>query len=119
MSNPCWSIALPTPPSVNNMFPSVRNRRVTSAEYRLWKDAADDALWLCKDRIRFAGKVQIELRVGKPKGLSDVSNRVKAVEDWLVRHQIIVNDDYRYVRRVIAEWDDSLDGAVVTVRSLA
>lgn len=113
-----WSIHLPIPPSLNNMFPSVRNRRITSKEYRLWKDAADDALWTCMNRRRFPGKVAVEIRLGKTKGLSDASNRIKAVEDWLVRHQIIVNDDYRYVRTVSASWDDTLKDCRVTVWSL-
>lgn len=119
MINPSWSIQLPPPPSVNNLFISVGQKRVTSSQYSAWKGEADDRLWLAKDHKRFTGKVAVEIRLGKRRGLADCDNMAKACLDWLVRHQIIINDDSRYVRKVTTEWDDAIQGAIVTVRSLA
>lgn len=118
MDSPSWQIQLPSPPSVNNLFATVGKRRVTSVSYAQWRSEADDALWLAKDRKRFTGKVAVEIRLGKRKGLADCDNMAKAILDWLVRHQIVVNDDSRYVREVTTRWDDAVTGAVITVRSL-
>jgi Holliday junction resolvase RusA-like endonuclease len=113
-----WTICLPAPPSVNNLFATVGRKRVTSCQYTAWKSEADDALWLHRDKRHFKGRVEVEVRLGKRKGLADADNFNKPVLDWLVRHQIIVNDDSRYVRKITAIWDDGCQGALVTVREM-
>src|SRR3569832_786395 len=116
MTTTSWSLTIPMPPSVNNLFPSVNGKRVPSKQYRQWKEEADACLWQApKPLPKFTGRVTVALSFGKTKGLSDVDGRIKAPLDWLVRHQIIVNDDSRYVRRVTAECSYTLhDRAVVT-----
>ena len=111
-------INLPFPPSVNHLFATVGKRRIRSERYRQWANVAG---WQLKEQRPKAirGPVEITLRIEeKTDRKRDLSNLVKAVEDLLVEHRIIDGDDHRTVRRGVQEWDDTIKGCRVAIRSL-
>ncbi len=118
-----WSINLPMPPSVNAMFVN-RGRegmkgRMVSPAYAAWRKRADDALWAQTPIRRFSGEVAVCIALGPTKGLSDIDGRIKAPLDLLVRHKIIEDDNSKYVRMILASWDDAISGCKITISSMA
>jgi Holliday junction resolvase RusA-like endonuclease len=108
------------PPSTNVLFAGNGKRRYKTKEYAAWIEEAGYAINRQKpEPIR--GKVRILIEVAEPKTniAQDVTNRIKATEDLLVRHGIIQGDDQRYVRSVTAEWSRHIEGIRITVTSLA
>jgi len=90
------------PPSTNSLTANVAGKgRVRSDRYRSWANAAG---WdLAKQRIKkFSCPVYLTIVIGRLTLSSDISNRVKAVEDLLVAHKIIPDDSIRWVRGVNA-----------------
>jgi len=110
-------IALPMPPTTNNLFSGNGKRRYRSVEYTAW---IKEAGWrLANQRPPLiAGKVSltIELEEPKTKRRQDCTNRIKAIEDLLVSHRIIEGDDQRFVRDVTVRWAP-VEGVFVTIRS--
>lgn len=111
---PSTVLTLPTPPSVNNAYANVPGRgRVPSARLRSWRNVAG---WDLKTQhiTPVPGKVQLVIEVERQGNRrTDISNRVKCVEDLLVELKVIEDD--RHVERVIAEWSDTIKGCRVTV----
>ena len=88
------------PPSTNGLFANVAGKgRIRSERYRSWANAAG---WdLKRQRIaKFECPVYLTIAIGKLSQTSDVSNRVKAIEDLLVEHGIIPGDSIKWVRGV-------------------
>ena len=107
------TLELPLPPSTNHLFPGHKKRH-HSAEYKEWIRTAGWELKLQKPRP-VPGKVMLAIEVREPTtGRSDLSNRIKALEDLLVTHGIIQGDDQRYVRRITIEWAQ-INGIKVTI----
>jgi crossover junction endodeoxyribonuclease RusA len=114
------SFTLPWPPSTNSIWRAQISkygvRNTVSPEYRAWKDAAG---WeLQRQRVAcFAAKVGIHIELCPPhKNDYDPDNFVKAILDLLVKHQVIVGDSKKHVRRILIEPVDSgLTGARVTI----
>lgn len=114
-----FTLALPIPTRLNAMYsnrskPGQRGRML-SKEYVAWKKEADAALWSQKPLPSFLGRVAILIDCGETKGLSDIDGRVKPLCDFLVKHKIIVNDDRRYVRMIIAQWSSTRKDCQVTI----
>lgn len=87
-------IDLPLGPSVNNMYPTIRGRRMKSRGYKAWLDAAGWELKAQKPG-RVEGPYRLVLRL--PMELpSDISNHLKAVEDLLVTHRITPDDRHAH-----------------------
>jgi Holliday junction resolvase RusA-like endonuclease len=109
-------IALPMPPSTNNMFATVGRRRIRSAEYSGWLLEAGYRLKSQRPPL-MAGRVSLLIDVEEPKTArrQDVANREKAVTDLLVSHRVIQGDDQRFVREITLRWAD-VAGVRVTVR---
>jgi Holliday junction resolvase RusA-like endonuclease len=112
-------ICLSMPPSTNSLFAGNGKRRYKTKEYAAWIEEAGYAL----NRQRpepIRGKVRLLIEVAEPKTsiTQDVTNRIKAAEDLLVRHDIIQGDDQRYVRSVTAEWSQHIEGIRITVTPL-
>ena len=81
------------PPSVNNMFANKRTGgRVKSAEYKAWRAMAVAELRTIQRAPLIRGKVRIRLAIERPNASSDLSNRLKAIEDALVEANVIEDD---------------------------
>lgn len=100
---------LPLPPSTNKLYANVPGKgRVRTREYRRWSSAALSYSWLSKPQGGFphfegAFDIQITLPL-KMRG--DITNRIKAVEDWLKKPAGIVSDDKHTHRAVVARGSD-------------
>lgn len=98
-------IALPMPPSLNNMFLNVRNKgRVKTENYRKWTTAAG---WLLKSqhprKFDVPVSIIIELNFSAKASRSDLDNRSKALIDLLVEHAVIPDDSIQWVKKVSLE----------------
>lgn len=93
------SVSIPIPPSVNGLYVNApgKGRRKTG-KYKQWLAAA---LWPIKAGLPVLGTpISIEVRITGGRGFligSDVSNRIKAAEDALVKTGRIPDDNVRYV----------------------
>jgi crossover junction endodeoxyribonuclease RusA len=111
-------IALPMPPTTNNLFATDRSsrRRFRTADYLAW---VKEAGWrLANQRPPLmAGKVIVLIEVEEPKTkrAQDVANREKAVVDLLVSHRVIEGDCQNFVRELTMRWAP-VEGVRVTVR---
>jgi len=109
-------IALPMPPSTNNLFATVGKKRIRSAEYSGWLLEAGYRLKSQRPPL-MAGKVSLLIEVEEPKTArqTDIGNREKAVTDLLVTHRVIQGDDHRFVREITLRWAD-VAGVRITIR---
>lgn len=108
------TIDLPVPPSLNNIFITVGNRRHKSPDYLAW---IAEAGWRLK--VQKPGRVQgpFEAVLELPcKILGDLDNRHKAVGDLLVNHG--VTDDDRHMQRLVIERSAEVTEARITIRSV-
>jgi Holliday junction resolvase RusA-like endonuclease len=126
------SYDLPLPPSVNSMFANrgvkgafdearKANRigqarpagRVKTASYREWRRQAGLHLLMQGPLQRIAGPVCIHVTI-TDRACGDLDNRLKAVLDLLVKHQIIEDDKKDIVRSIYMEWGD-VSGARIEI----
>lgn len=90
-------IILPWPVSLNAMYKNVRrNRRAPSRAYRLWKEAAQNHLLsqrikIPKNPLDFRLALTITLQA-PDRRKRDISNFIKAPEDFLVERGFIMDD---------------------------
>lgn len=90
-----YSCTLPMPPSVNGMFAG-KARRYKSPVYKAWIEQAMLAL---KAHPKITERVHIEYAIFfKNRQGGDISNRLKATEDILVRRGIIPDDSHEWIR---------------------
>lgn len=103
-------LALPTPPSSNNMFCNSPNGgRFKSAKYTQW---LDESGWLLASQKpgRIVGKFQIEVEIKRPTHPKvDLDNRIKALLDLLTKHRVIGDDSM--AERITLSWSDTGSGA--------
>lgn len=93
---------LPCPPSVNEMFRNVRGRgRVKTRAYIDWRGHAG---WVVTSQRpeRIGGHVLIMMSIERGSSSADIDNRVKAIFDLLVEHDVI--DDDRFVVGFAIAW---------------
>ena len=109
-------ILLPFPPSVNTLYINVRGRgRATSGKYKDWQHEA--AMMLGKQTLpKFDKRVDLEIEVGPGRANADCSNLIKAVEDTLVKHGILIDDSKNYVRSVKVSWSTEVVGCSVWIK---
>lgn len=113
---------LPWPPSTNGLFVNAgRGGRNLSKRYREWREEAAAALLQQpQTRTPISTPISIHIALTAPtRAHRDASNYVKAVEDLIVQHGIIEDDDERFVRKVIVEWQDppaGEPGAIVELK---
>lgn len=108
-----WTFKLPVPPSTNHLFStSKRGHRHVSKKYAAWID--DAKKWLTAQKRPsepITYHVAIDIQVPHiPR--ADVSNRIKAVEDIIVKGGILEDDSL--VERVTARWTNGTD-CIVTL----
>lgn len=98
-------IALPFPPSTNNLFINVGKKRVTSTRYRAWQQLASTSI---KDSHRQSlGPYSISIALRPPdKRARDIGNLEKAVSDLLVAHGVVKDDSL--CRRLEMCWVDTM-----------
>lgn len=108
--------AIPYPPSVNGLYANSKTGRRKTDKYRLW---IKDAGWMIRSQPdrhnRHTGPVTLKIMARKPDNRRrDISNIAKAVEDLLVRHQILMDDSQ--VQNISAEWSRDVEhGATVVI----
>ena len=109
-------INLPVPPSSNNMFFNWQGGRAKSADYKRWLKEADACFLEQKRSIhRVTGPCEIHIKLPiNTRG--DVSNRIKAAEDYLVSREITGDDKHN--RKVTIEKAASVKWCVVTITPL-
>lgn len=103
-------------PTANHLFVNVRGKgRVKSGEYNIWTANSLKELLVQKAKPI---PTPVALTIELPESLrGDLSNRIKAAEDLLVRAGIIPDDSKRHVRSVTANFYDGKKMRV-TVQSL-
>lgn len=108
-----FTVELPFPLSVNNLFLNARGR-IKTPEYRQW--SKDAAMLLMAQRARCAvGPVEISVTLADKKGRRDLDNfAFKCVLDCLVENGIIDGDHNKVVRKLTAQWGDVV-GAIVEI----
>ncbi len=100
-------LTLPVPPSVNDLTRNVSHKervksrgaargRRNTPEYEAWLVQADKAYLMQKRNIkRVTGPLEIKIRL--PMNMrGDVSNRIKAAEDYLVSREITGDDKHNW-----------------------
>ena len=113
------SLSLPFPPSLNCLFRNVTKRdgkpggRITTARYRTWLRAAKNEV-LAQQQIFIVGPVMLTILLGRPdKCRRDCSNYIKALEDLLVRCELIEDDSL--VQSLSVTWCDKVPAKTARV----
>lgn len=108
------------PPSTNSLFVNVRGKgRCKTERYKTWLAAV---AWDMKKyhNHRWTEPVHLTIALGKLRANSDISNRIKAVEDLLVSHQIIPGDSREWVRELnVYLAPEPFEGVEVTISPAA
>ena len=99
---------LPVGPSVNSLWNNVTRNgrgklRVPTKQYRDWKRSAQSVI-----RTQLAewkpieNPCKLDIRLERPTANSDLSNRIKALEDCLVDNKIIADD--KLIGEISIQW---------------
>lgn len=112
------AIHLPWPPSVNAMYRNGGYRgRSKSNSYKDW---CNEAGWMLNSQklTRFSGPVRIRYTFGPKKGRYDLSNFIKPIEDLLVTHRIISDDNASVIKRFTVCQGENVDGVLVLISGM-
>ena len=90
---------LPLPPSTNNLFATVRGKRVKSREYRAWLSAVAPLLVELRPPKALPAAVRVGV-FGKVNAARDLDNMLKPIGDALVAGGVLPGDSLKYV----TEW---------------
>jgi Holliday junction resolvase RusA-like endonuclease len=112
-------IALPPPPSANNLFASsTRGGRFKSRNYAAW---INEAGWrLSAQRAgRIVGHYEIEIHTPRRARRTDLDNLSKAISDLLVQHGIVSDDSL--AERLTVSWlpAEATECVVILARAAA
>lgn len=108
-------VALPHPPSANNLFVTMGRRRFKSPEYRAWLDIARPLAMCLRPPAKYPCGVTIVI-AGPVNMQRDAANFEKAVTDCLVSVGALAGDSLKHVRDVhILHRPDAADSPVVLV----
>lgn len=113
-----FAVTLPMPPSVNQMFATdfKTKRRFSTADYRKWRARVKDHIldsWKAQGSPSFDRHLQLTIHIGL-NYQSDISNRLKAIEDALCEAIPGFPND-RYIDRIEIERVQDVRGARVLV----
>lgn len=113
-------VALPMPPTTNNLFAGAGRRRFKTSVYRAWEDRAGWEL-LRQRPGRLKGPVAVRIEVSELDSTDtwDLCNREKATMDLLVTHGVIEGDHRPIVREFCMNWNPAIRGVRVTLRPCA
>ena len=104
---------LPVGPSVNSLFNNVTRSgrgklRVPTSKYQQWQTAAKTAIRMQLERWEpISNPIRLSIDLQRPTANSDLSNRIKALEDILVKTNIIVDDKLVHDLRI--RWRKNID----------
>jgi Holliday junction resolvase RusA-like endonuclease len=94
--------AITPPPSVNNLYPTIRGRRVKSSQYRAW---LSEAGWQLKAQQAKPIRGPVEISIIVPdNNRRDLDGYLKPTLDLLVSHGIIEGDKCKTVRHIYMQW---------------
>ena len=110
-------LVLPRPISTNSLHRNVPGvGRVDTSDYRKWKILAAQHLQAQTPLPRIASPVELTFFLGEiGVGDMDADNTAKAMQDVLVEHKIIIDDNRTRVRSVRCVWVPGMKGAVVEI----
>ena len=115
-------INLPFPPSVNAMFRNLSGvGRVKTKRYKAWEEKAGWQLISQKPR-KFRTPVNLLIVFGPKPGPSrswDMSNHVKAIEDLLVKHNVIDDDNSNIIKQITCTQEPDQEGALVHLSAVS
>ena len=112
------TVALPFPPSTNNLFENARGGgHIATKRYREWREAAHAEILRQRPRLAI-GPVEVTITLEERPGRHDADNLIKAVLDCLVEKGIIGGDHSAILRRVTAQWGKT-QGARVEITRLS
>jgi crossover junction endodeoxyribonuclease RusA len=95
---------LPFPPSVNGLFGGgSKQRRFPSKQYKAWQQASPDLILPEDGMIDYPVAITYTFYL-PDKRKRDLSNYIKAPEDYLVKHCIIEDDNHTIVVKTILEF---------------
>jgi hypothetical protein len=109
---PWFELWLPLPPSVNRFMGKLGNK---SPIVKAWIKEADACYWTrhsIQGITHIIGPYELQIEFGRNR--ADLSNRIKVLEDWLQRVQIIQND--KLCERLEVTWGLKGNGCTVRVR---
>jgi len=97
----CSKFTCPMPPSVNAAYKNAKRGRVKTEAYKTWEKMA--AVDLKRQKIEpVKGYCAIVYGFERKSKLADVSNRLKLMEDMLVKMNVIEDD--RFVTATALSW---------------
>lgn len=113
---------LPAPPSTNRIWQrSKAGKRAvfTSAEYSTWKRTSDDLIGSMA-QLRGVKPIPREFEahiiLSERHTRIDLDNACKALLDYAVRCNLVVDDSPKYLRRLVAEWGYAPAGCRLILR---
>lgn len=112
-------ITLPWPPSVNGMYANAPGKgRIKSKRYRAWETEAG---WELRRQHppKFTTPVHMMIVFGQKSGRWDMSNFVKPIEDFLVSHDIIPDDNSRWIKKTTLTQEPDQEGVLVHLYPVA
>ncbi len=114
MTKAGFTLDLPIPPSVNNMFPG-RAGRFKSKQYRAWILAAG---WELKMQKVWPVSGAYALTLELPENMrGDVDNRLKGISDLLVSHRLTPDDSRAFSATAVRSPGILKDRCRVTVEA--
>lgn len=108
-------LTLPVPPTTNNLYFNTGRRRAKSEEYLQWIADADISLMQQKrGLLRLGGPLALMIRIPR-RVRGDVSNRIKAAEDFLVSRGV-TGDDRK--NEFVSIWRTDVEQYEIEIREL-
>lgn len=91
-------------PSLNSMYRNVPGvGRVKSSDYKKWAKLAMQEMMIQRNQPLPTPPVTLTIRLPDSGGRGDLSNRVKALEDLLVRMHCLPDDNDRIIKKLVVE----------------
>jgi crossover junction endodeoxyribonuclease RusA len=98
-----FSFKCDMPPTANHMHTVARGRKIKSAKYRLWLEAAAWEFRIGANyRLLFQEPVAVSIALPRKHALSDLDNRIKPILDAMQLGGVLENDNL--VHEINAKW---------------